>query len=343
MSDGIQKARKADSDTISLPSKPTGVIVPVRESDGPEIPALGPDLNVTMTELDTELVKTSGFERVVAPVQGFMAGLASRGKARAEKKEQERALETARLLREAETRDLLQRNPAAGTIQVNPKDGAEMVCVPAGPFLMGDDDQYDNPRRTVTLDIFWIYKTPVTVGQYRKFCQAVGREMAPAPSWGWKDDHPVVNVSWHDAKAYCDWAGAALPTEAQWEKAARGTDGRKYPWGNDWDPGRLQCSKKEGGDAGSTARVGSFPAGASPYGCLDMAGNVWEWCADWYDASYRNSVNNNPQGPASGAPRVLRGGSRYFGSTEFFRGAYRGNLKPVDRNYFNGFRAARSK
>ncbi len=119
-----------------------------------------------------------------------------------------------------------------------------MVRIPAGTFLMGSkagegsDDEH--PQHTVDLTGYWIYRTDVTVAQYRKFCTATGREMPDAPDWGWQDDHPVVNVDWDDANAYADWAGAALPTEAQWEKAARGTDGRIYPWGNDWDATKCQ-------------------------------------------------------------------------------------------------------
>ena len=199
---------------------------------------------------------------------------------------------------------------AAGATRINPKDRAVMVYVPAGSFLMGDNDLAADklafPRHTVTLDAFWIYKNDVTVAQYRKFCQATGTEMPAAPDWGWKDDHPVVKVSWDDAKAYCDWAGASLPTQAQWEKAARGTDGRKYPWGDEWNPGKLQCWQELLG----TAAVGHYPAGASPYGCLDMAGNVWQWCADWYDDNYmKNGTATNPAGPETGNARVLRGGS----------------------------------
>jgi formylglycine-generating enzyme required for sulfatase activity len=150
------------------------------------------------------------------------------------------------------------------------------------------------------------------VAQYRKFCEATKHAMPEEPDWKWQDTHPIVNVSWNDAKAYADWAGAALPTEAQWEKAARGGDGRPFPWGFAWDA--TKCANGSNSGAGDTPRgthpVGSFPAGASPYGALDMAGNVWEWCADWYDADYyKNAATKNPTGPDTGTGRVLRGGS----------------------------------
>jgi formylglycine-generating enzyme required for sulfatase activity len=216
--------------------------------------------------------------------------------------------------------------PTGGGTRVNPKDGAEMVFVPAGHFLMGEVDIEQNPCRTVTLDAFWIYKNDVTVAQYRKFCQATGRQMPQPPGWGWKDDHPVVNVTLENAEAYCRWAGMALPTKAQWEKAARGTDGRRYPWGNEWDPGKLCCSV--GQHRGSTAPVGSYPAGASPYGCMDMAGNVWQWCADWYG------------NPASRQDYVLRGGSWNYNFEIFFRCGSRGVTGPVSRDGGPGFRCA---
>ena len=165
----------------------------------------------------------------------------------------------------------------------NPKDGAVMVYVPAGEFLMGSTDgkvnDNERPQHKVYLTGYWMYKCPVTVAQYRKYCHATGRQMPEQPVWS-QDDHPIVNVNWHDAADYAHWAGVALPTEAQWEKAARGTDGRVYPWGNDWDSAK--CVNATGG----TKPVGSCSAGASPYGALDMAGNVWQWCADWYAADY---------------------------------------------------------
>ena len=177
------------------------------------------------------------------------------------------------------------------------------------------------------LDGYWIYRTEVTVAQYRKFCAATGRpitkdlDLRPV-----RDEDPVCNVSWYDALAYAQWAGVTLPTEAQWEKAARGTDGRMYPWGNDWDPAK--CN----GASGHAKPVGSYPTGASPFGCLDMAGNLKEWCMDWYDADYyKHSPSRNPSGPATGTFRVMRGGSwdQYDGlvrsTYRYFNGGYPDN------------------
>src|SRR5579871_2980372 len=128
------------------------------------------------------------------------------------------------------------------SVRINPVDEAEMVFIAAGEFLMGSEDgeASEKPQRAVYLDAYWIYKTPVTMAQYRAFwafCKATGRQLLVDPSWG-PDDHPIVEECWPDARAYCEWAGGSLPTEAQWEKAARGTDGREYPWGNAWDENR---------------------------------------------------------------------------------------------------------
>ena len=260
-----------------------------------------------------------------------------------------------------------------GDIWVNPKDGGEMVWVPAGEFLMGSTAaeiaafiernamperlkwiiEAEGPQRKVYLDGYWIYRFEVTVAQYRKFCQETGRKMPEAPAWGWRDDHPVVNVTWQNAVDYAKWASVSLPTEAQWEKAARGTDGRVYPWGNTWDAAR--CANSVVKTLTSAQPVGSYAAGASPYGCLDMAGNVWEWCADWYDpAYYQRAPTKNPTGPAeavrfeflpdyfiSGA-RVLRGGSWRYDYNDRFRCAFRGNNDPTSRLNYLGFRCART-
>ena len=226
-----------------------------------------------------------------------------------------------------------------GDVCVNPKDGAKMVWVPAGWFLMGSEVFEDaKPRRTVYLDSYWVYKYEVTVGQYRKFCSESGKQMPKMPSWGWIDSHPIVNVSWQDATTYAKWAGGSLPTEAQWEKAARGTDGREYPWGNQWD-----ASKCNGYSKGpkKTQTVGSYASGVSPYGCMDMAGNVWEWCADWFAYEYYKSApSRNPTGASNGKYRVLRGGGWNYG-VNGNRCACRGSYDPtISANNF-GFRLAR--
>jgi len=241
--------------------------------------------------------------------------------------------------------------PQAGDVWICPKDGKAMVFVPAGQFVMGSargdsEGVFDQrPQRRVDLDALWIDKTEVTVAEYRKFCQATGRQMPQAPDRGWKDDHPVVNVAWEDAAAYAKWAGKRLPTEAEWEKAARGTDGRKYPWG-DGEPdagGNWRCNL--GGEQDGfkkAAPVGSLPLGASPYGCADMAGNVWEWCADWYHYDYYASApTRNPKGSASGRYRVLRGGG-YLSPSRQVRCATRFSLYPWCRMTCGGFRCAKT-
>jgi formylglycine-generating enzyme required for sulfatase activity len=209
--------------------------------------------------------------------------------------------------------------PQLGDTRSNPSDGAVMVYVPAGDFLMGNPEGVggtdEQPQHTVTLDAYWVYRDDVTVDQYRKFCTDTKRAMPKEPDYGWQGDNPITNVTWSDAKAYADWSGVALPTEAQREKAARGTDGRNYPWGglaiaadqrNGWDATKCACRANSHGPQA----VGSFPAGNSPYGARDMAGNVWNWCADSYGANYYTTAPaTNPTGPATGNRYVLRGGS----------------------------------
>ena len=238
--------------------------------------------------------------------------------------------------------------PTSGPTRVSDKDGMVMVRVPAGEFLMGSSDvdteanDEEKPQHRVLLDAFWIDRTEVTKAQYQR-CVEAGVCVAPSCSGTGKEDHPVVCVSSHDARAYCAWAERRLPTEAEWEKAARGKDGQRYPWGNDNpDCGKLNYGGKDGGCIGNTTAVGSYSAVASPYGAWDMAGNVWEWVADWYDDSYyRMSPNKNPQGPDSGARNVLRGGS-WFHSQWFVRSAVRIRPYPDYGNENIGFRCARS-
>jgi len=249
--------------------------------------------------------------------------------------------------------------PAPKVVEkINAKDGAAMVWIPAGEFLMGSTEaqiaallkvhpdwqeawfSIEKPQHTVKLDGFWMYKNDVTVAQYKKFCAATARKMPSAPVWGWIDEHPVVNVSWDDAAAYSAWAGAALPTEAQWEKAARGTDGRIYPWGNVWDADKCNNWFAKNSPH-KTSPVGSYPAGISPYGCLDMAGNVWQWCADWYGVDYyATSPKHNPTGPTTGTARVLRGGGWRHVNTSLSRAAVRIFGVPTFQCGDFGFRCA---
>lgn len=215
-----------------------------------------------------------------------------------------------------------------GSKMVNPVDGVTIVYVPAGEFLMGSEDEdargCEKPEHMVYLDAFWIYQHPVTNEAYRK-CVEDGGCHTPAVLSHFESseyaDHPVTFVNWHSASDYCEWAGGRLPTEAEWEKAARGTDGRKYPWGNDPLTGEranfcdVNCpmgyaiSDMDDGYE-TTSPVGSYPLGASPYDVLDMAGNVLEWVADWYGTDYYSrSPYENPTGPTSGEYKVTRGGS----------------------------------
>lgn len=168
---------------------------------------------------------------------------------------------------------------------------------------------------------FWIYKYPVTVAQYRAFCMATGQAMPKVPEWEWEDTHPMVNVSRQNALDYAAWASAAIPTEYQWEKAARGDDGRCWPWGNTWDP---ECCAHKA-TASATVPVGNYPHGASPYGVMDMAGNVWEWCiaapvSDYDSMPSRHSPERRSPTPSG---YVLRGGSWSCGFDDYLRCAYR--------------------
>ena len=284
-----------------------------------------------------------------------------------------------------------------------------MVLIPEGPFLMGSTEEDINklleldrnveasrfdvevPQREVYMSAYLIDKYPVTNAKYRKFIESGGykqRDFWSDAGWDYvqqskpldsdgvhsaldgEDDCPVVNVSWYEAEAFAKYAGKRLPTEAEWEKAARGTDGRIYPWGNEFDKTKLNCAESK---IEKPTPVTKFPEGISGYGCFDMAGNVWEWTADWFDSQYyRSAPDRDPQGPAKaeekpffGRPedvgtsiydlepaeagdstlsdcKVLRGGSWNGGGVIHIRCANRDYDEPDYKNDTIGFRCAGS-
>jgi len=226
------------------------------------------------------------------------------------------------------------------------KDGAIMVYVPPGPFPMGSEEGAtdERPVHEVHLDGFYVDKHEVSWGRWKlsglPYTDDVDSRLRKprAPDWGILDDHPALNIGWHDAVAYAEWAGKELPTEAQWEKAARGTDGRQYPWG-DGPPNEERAIWLEHPIARkSTAPVDCCAEGASPYGVLNMAGNVYEWCRDVYDADfYARSPEHEPVNLEDGRYRVLRGGA-FVLEVEDMRSAYRYRLLPEDRAPYIGFR-----
>lgn len=222
-----------------------------------------------------------------------------------------------------------------------------MVYVEAGPFMMGSNlyQKDEKPLRQVTLDAFYIDITEVSMADYGqcvrsrkcsrpKSGKSFGRGFPPMGA-----NHPAIGVTWYDAENYCSWAGKRLPTEAEWEKAARGNTGFPYPWGTviDCEHANYYSCK-----INHPQPVGSYPKGRSPYGALDMAGNVQEWVRDWYDPTYyRHAPNENPPGPADGVKKVLRGGS-YDYVWSSVRTSYR--FRDLPKNFDNGygFRCAKS-
>ena len=220
------------------------------------------------------------------------------------------------------------------------KDGAEMAYIPAGEFTMGSDhgNADEAPAHAVRLGPFLMDRHEVTVWQFSRFCRETGRAMPEQPTES-NDRHPVVNVSFTEARACAEWAGKCLPTEAQWEKAARGADAREFPWGNE-PPGEDRARFRNAADEG-TSSVGSYPGGRSPYGCLDMVGNAWEWVADWYAADYYGkSPAADPIGPVEGASRVLRGGTIGEAGADLHV-TRRRRSRPDSRFDFVGFRCVK--
>jgi formylglycine-generating enzyme required for sulfatase activity len=201
-----------------------------------------------------------------------------------------------------------------------PRDDKEMIRIPTGEFLYGTNN------KPFQLPGFWIDKAPVTNAEYAHFVNDTSRE--PPKHWRGKEpskeivDHPVTSVSWHAAKAYCEWAGKRLPTEQEWEKAARGIDGRIYPWGNE-EPSAKLCNFDN--NEGDTTPVGKYsPQGDSPYGCMDMAGNIWEWTSTSYNSG----------------DKVLRGGA-WANVSATVRSTNRSNYNASYSRIYNGFRCAR--
>ena len=224
--------------------------------------------------------------------------------------------------------------------RTNAADGAVLVYVPAGEFLMGSNAPAANPdekpEHTVYLDAFWLYQTTVTTSQYR---QCINAGVCEGSISRYPEGNlPAVNVSWFDAQTYCEWAGGELPTEAQWEKGARGTDSRLFPWGDEMPT----CDLANFKNCYGSKEIGVYRlmAGASPYGALHMVGNVWEWVADWYDPGYYSvSPENNPTGPSRVEEpfRVQRGGSFENDPNTLYL-TIRSRSKPDKADYRKGFR-----
>lgn len=230
--------------------------------------------------------------------------------------------------------------PAAGTVRENPKDGLKYVWIPPGTFMMGcsegDSECFDSekPSHQVTISkAFWMGQTPVTVAAYQRFAAATGRQMPSAPNFnvGWANlNMPVVDVSWVDSQAYCHWSGGRLPTEAEWEYAARaGSNEARY--------GALdEVAWYSTDSGGATHNVAEKRANA--WGLYDTLGNVWEWVNDWYDGNYyQNSLSQDPTGPSSGQFRVLRGGS-WDNGARYVRVSNRSSNYPAYRVNHNGVR-----
>lgn len=225
-------------------------------------------------------------------------------------------------------------------------DGAPLLLVPAGEFVMGSTPggyifgDNETPRRRIFLKAFYIDKYEITNRRFRRLFTPVDRYAGSFE----EPEQPVVGVTWFQAHEYCERVGRRLPTEAEWEKAARGADGRIYPWGDE----QATCARVVMGGVipscrkgFATWRVGSRPLGASPYGAMDMAGNAMEWVADWYRGNfYAHMPSRNPKGPDTGRLKVLRGGA-WFNSRFLMRVAFRTGFAPYESNHGVGFRCAR--
>jgi len=250
----------------------------------------------------------------------------------------------------------------------NPTDGTLLVLIPEGEFLAGGPGEYGEYEGKgdpfpVTLPAFYMALHPITNVQYARFLNEIKPAATDLKKWilfdrhcfvrktgnvfeayGGKNDHPVEQVSWFGAEAYCQWAGLRLPTELEWEKAARGTDGREYPWGNDWEDGKRCRWDGEGSD--TTCGVWQYATGCSPYGLYQATGNVWEWCNDWWDEdAYSRYKTGDIEPPPSGTSRVWRSGQwgKLSRHPHNYRAAHRGHFSPDNRYGSPGFRSSKTQ
>ncbi|MBE9398943.1 SUMF1/EgtB/PvdO family nonheme iron enzyme [Pontibacterium sp. N1Y112] len=242
----------------------------------------------------------------------------------------------------------------------SPQDSPDMVAIPGATYEMGCDPNTDyvcsyvpeEKQHSVTIDAFKIDKYEVTTGQYTRCVEAGHCDMPTIGGlmhYGNPEaaEFPINGVSWYQARKFCEWKGKRLPTSAEWELAARGTDGRTYPWGfEEPDCTRTVMDRANAGylgcGTGDTLNVGSKPKGASPYGVMDMAGNVWEWTSDWYDESYYfNSPRNNPKGPKHGELKITRGGDFMSRQGYELRATGRFPYYPSNPSPAIGFRCAK--
>lgn len=329
-------------DTPGIERTPAPQTMPSPE---PAVPAASPDIPAEEFEQPATPDEQDDFQ-VSNVKQSFTGMLAARGIARSVPPEPaEPALQKTQIL---PPHPRLAVSIVKGILRMQIGSGhfVEFVHVPAGLFVMGSNpnadfyaQQDELPQIRVELDEYWISKYPITVAQFTIFTNATNR-VAPF-DFPQKSGYPAVNVSWYDALVFCRWASdltskqVRLPTEAEWEKAARGTDGRLYPWGNEFDPERLNCAEAK--ISGMTP-VDGFASGASPFGAWDMAGNVWEWVNDWYKPDYyAERPAHNPQGPETGYYKALRGGA-WFSDRAHVRAADRTHFNPENRYDYVGFR-----
>ncbi len=226
----------------------------------------------------------------------------------------------------------------------NEIDGSILILIPGGKFFVGGKEFDEGGKKfVVELPAFYAGITTVTNAQYKRFVNATDHRPPDQSDWNLPrlSQHPVVQVSWEDAQSYCKWAGLRLPSELEWEKAARYTDGREYPWGNNWN--HTLCHNTIKKRKKNTCFVFDYPKGVSAWGGYHMSGNVWEWCEDWYDDNiYQHYKKGDPDPPIEGKYRVVRGNSWGGRSQNSFRCAIRGYVKPDHRLNDCGFRVFRS-